>query len=127
MWQQLTCAVSGPYEAVDGVDTGVSGTYVYDDAVRASGGTISVPKYQASVDAFLASAKSGASDKTAYQASAFLDTTNQFYWTWVSPQDVTDACKTYLSQVAGVMAWSINQDEVGAPRFAALAQCVGAT
>ncbi len=74
-------------------------------------------------------AATGTENSTAI-ASAYYDKAGQFFWTWLSPSDMKQTCKTYLPQVGGVMVWSLNQDDntaAGGPHLDALAQCISGT
>ena len=57
-------------------------------------------------------------------ASAWFDTANSLFWTWVSPADITKTCQAYKSKVRGMSVWSLNQDSSGFPHLKAISQCL---
>ncbi|WVR03614.1 hypothetical protein IAU60_000606 [Kwoniella sp. DSM 27419] len=60
-------------------------------------------------------------------ANAWLDETNNVFWSWTSPENNKKVCEKYKSEVGGVMFWAINQDEngmKGGPHIKALADCM---
>lgn len=49
-----------------------------------------------------------------------------YFFTWVSKDDVKQSCEKHLPEVGGVMVWALNQDTngvSGGPRFDAVVDC----
>lgn len=58
------------------------------------------------------------------QASAWVD--GKYFWSWLSPKDITDSCEKYSKDVGGVMHWGINADDGatgGGTHIKAMAEC----
>ena len=58
------------------------------------------------------------------QASAWVD--GQYFWSWLSKDDVKNSCEKYSKDVGGLMFWGINADDGGmggGEHIKAMAEC----
>ena len=110
----------GPVETDDGTDNGLSGIMTWNNELNPKTNGIVVSSFNS------VSTMTTAEDSSAI-ASAWYDTTNNLFWTWLAPKDIGDACAKHKSQVGDLPVWSLNQDTGGAAGGAhvkAIADCL---
>lgn len=62
---------------------------------------------------------------TAAGASAWYDSATNWFWSFMTADDVAAACKEFKPKVGGIMIWALHQDGEGAPLLSALNKCYG--
>ncbi|OCF31172.1 hypothetical protein I316_07139 [Kwoniella heveanensis BCC8398] len=116
-----------PETAGQSIDNGLSGWLRYNPAVDPSiggKGSEMAGKMRASFGT------APQDDSTAFpedRTHAWVDETNNVFWTWTSPEDNSAICEEWKSQVGGMMIWSLNQDAEGVnggPHLDAVVNCV---
>ncbi|OXC65381.1 hypothetical protein AYX13_05511 [Cryptococcus neoformans] len=71
----------------------------------------------------------GSTEITADVSNAWVDQTNNVFWTWLSDSDMKTTCQNWVTsgKVGGAMVWSLNQDDKGqdgGSHLTALAECI---
>ncbi|KAK8845555.1 hypothetical protein IAR55_006270 [Kwoniella newhampshirensis] len=125
----LGCPLGGRamYET-NGVDNYSSGWLRFNPAIDKTLGTVVEAKMKQVRPQFDARPKSGTAPDPADLSQAWVDETNQMFWTWLEPSDISGVCQKWKSQVGGMMVWALNQDTEGVrggPHLQAIADCLG--
>ncbi|KAK4684577.1 chitinase, partial [Tremellales sp. Uapishka_1] len=111
-------------------DTGNSGWYGYNAALDLTvwdSATQAMAKNSTVDDSFNRAMAGQAKSNSTEHATAFYDSTANWFWTWLSADDMSALCQMYKSEVGGMMVWSLNYDSkgsAGGDHFDALSSCI---
>lgn len=138
-WFQLTqeqgaaCAAAGspigcpmgPFQTTNGTDLHNSNALTFDVSLSYDVNVVPLDTIKQSWASVPATGTDDLSEDV--WASAWYDSANYLFWTWLSPDDIYQTCQKWKPQVGGVMVWSLDMDTNGAAggdHFTKLNECI---